>query len=146
MIKINVKDAGTNALSYLISMIEYPHLVWGETIGIHRDSHQIIVPEYDWYSPFLTWSAVGPLVEKHRISLVRLGRPEYTWAASSTPASGPHERLDGCYGSDSFHIDEDSCFFSDDPILAILRCLVYLSLGPIVEVPEELIEGTSCQS
>ena len=69
--KIMVNDLSFNALSYIVAMIEMPYLIWGETIGLHHASNQIVVPELDepdCYSPFMSWKMVGPIIERNNIA------------------------------------------------------------------------------
>ena len=109
-------------LSYAVTMIEMPHLVWGKTIGIHHASNQIVVPELpepDCYSPFSGWKMCGPIIEREEIGFAKYG-PNGTWKAviGETPRGIP------CYGP--------------TPLIAALRCFVTSRLGDEVDVPEEL--------
>lgn len=55
------------ALCYAVCMIEMPGLVWGETIGLHAHSTQIIVPplkEPDCYSPYMGGDLALRLLER----------------------------------------------------------------------------------
>lgn len=108
-----------NALSFLISMIEMPHLVWGETIGIHNASNQIVVPELpepDCYSPFANWAMFGPIIEREKISLASPSPINSEWTAllwlNKTKQDGP------------------------TPLIAAMRCFVASKLGDEVEIPE----------
>jgi len=124
-------------LSYLVSMIEMPHLVWGETIGIHHASNQIVVaeiPEPQCYSPFSDWDMCGSIIEREKIR----------W--------NEHER-DGIYAwiggthHDPLHIP----MLADNPIpfptafewgksilIAAMRTYVASKLGDEVNLPEGL--------
>ena len=111
------------ALCYAVTMIEMPGLVWGETVGIHHASNQIVVPnlpEPDCYSPFTTWKMFGPIIERERIGI---------WSSES----GDHD------GEWCARMIDTYITYSPTPLIAAMRCYIASRLGEEVEIPEELI-------
>ena len=112
-------------LSYAVTMIEMPHLVWGKTIGVHHASKQVVVPELsspDCYSPFSGWEMCGPIIEREQISV------EHDFANGEWAAWAPAPRRD----------DSDAFGYGNTPLIAAMRCYVASRLGDEVDVPEEL--------
>lgn len=110
-----------NQLSYAVSMLEVKGLTWGETIGLHHASKQVVIPsmdEPDCYSPFTTWKMCGPIIEREKLSL-----------ASPSPIHGHWTAMTWCNASKQ-----------DGPtaLIAAMRCYVASKLGDEVKIPEEL--------
>lgn len=127
--KVKTSELKGNALCYAVCLIELPHLVWNETIGLHHASDQVVVPSLpspDCYSPFTSWGMVGPIIEREEIS-IRVNRPcsaGREWEASpSITAKG----AGGRWG------------YGPSPLIAAMRCYVASKLGDTVEIPDELI-------
>lgn len=153
--KIKTSELTGSALCYAVCMIEMPHLVWGETIGEHHASRQIVVPELaepKCYSPFMNWEMFGPIIEREKITVVcaegdynpsKAGTPDCFnthWVAdigrlSSDQSYGPQ----GDYWGEHFSIDT-GCVTGPTPLIAAMRCFVASALGDEIEIPEELCE------
>ncbi len=119
-----------SALSFLVAMIEMPHLVWGETIGIHHAGKQVVVPELpepQCYSPFTDWCMFGPIMEREEIEL-------HKWAIEGWKAKATsYSFLNTPQECDTFAES-----FGPTPLIAAMRCYVASKLGDDVEIPEEL--------
>lgn len=121
--KIKTAELTGKALCYSVCMLEMPHLVWGETIGIHHASDQVVVPELKeplCYSPFMGWSQGGPVIERERLSIM----------------SDYHEIKKGWLGET---YNGQAREFGSTPLIAALRCYVADKMGDEVEIPEELL-------
>lgn len=123
---VSVSELNVNALSYAISMIEMPWLVWGETIGTHHASNQIVVPEMPspgCYSPYTSWESFGPIIEREGIHLSRdepPGYPPHAWHVwipfgNQNTSQGP------------------------TPLIAAMRCYVCSKKGYKVAIPPGLL-------
>jgi hypothetical protein len=121
--KIKTAELSGKALCYSVCMIEMPHLVWGETIGIHYASDQIVVPELPspaCYTPFLGWEEVGPIIERESIDIIRDPNGTAGWGART-------------------YRDRKALWsYGPTPIIAAMRCYVASKLGDEVEIPEDL--------
>lgn len=124
--KIRTSELNGPALCYAVCMIEMPHLKWGQTIGLHAHSHQVIVPELPspkCYSPFSSWDMFGPIIAREFICL------NGDDGAPDTPASW------------------DASIFNDGeikqsgptPLIAAMRCYVASQLGDEVDIPDGVI-------
>ena len=116
-----------NALCYAVCMIEMPHLVWGETIGIHHASNQIVVPELpepQCYSPFSDWDMCGSIIEREKIEITR-GNPLYF----------PQGNESGDYYEPLWIAGKQQ---GQTALIAAMRCYVANKLGDEVDIPEEL--------
>lgn len=125
--KVQVSEASGPVLCYLVCMVEMSHLVWGETIGLHAHSNQIIVPELPepaCYSPFMDWAQGGPILTREHIS--RTIDHSGLWIAYWTDGY-----TDGDEGKKWMQCDRSE-------LVAGLRCFVVSKLGNEVEVPDEL--------
>lgn len=129
--KIKTAELTGPALCYVVTMIEMPYLVWGETIGLHHATHQIVVPKLkapDCYSPFTGWSMCGPIIEREGISTAPYeittegGLSFEGWWARSLHAQ----------------LHDNDGMFGPTPLIAAMRCYVASRLGDEVDVPEEL--------
>lgn len=117
--KVKTSDLDGNALCYAVTMLEVPNLVWGETIGMHEHSNQIVVPNWpapECYSPYTSWDMCGPIIEREGIELYLP-----TWQATTHSYSGGTVTCSG-----------------PTPLIAAMRCYVTSKLGDEVEIPEEL--------
>lgn len=122
---VKTSELTHNALCYALCMIEMPHLVWGETIGLHRASNQIVVPELpapQCYSPFMGWDMFGPIFDRERISIeCHFDRNEVT-AWTLTPEEDGEAHGSGL-----------------TPLMAARICYVASQLGNEVDIPDELL-------
>lgn len=118
--KSKISELSGKSLCYAVCMIEMPHLVWGETIGIHFASAQIVVPGLDSpdrYSPYMNWKMFGPIIERERIELSSYADQ---WQATA-------------------HLEDGSIFQrGPTPLIAAMRCYLVSKLGDEVDIPEEL--------
>lgn len=126
--KIETSNLEGMALCYAICMIRMPHLVWGETIGIHHASNQIVVPELpepQCYSPFSDWAMFGPIMEQESVSLTDQHgcRGMERWLASLT------------LPNDNGLVME----WGPTQLVAARRCYVASQMGDLVDVPAELL-------
>ena len=123
MINTKTSELTGNALSYILCMIELPHLVWGKSIGIHAHSNQIIVPQLPSrrsFSPFMDWMMCGPIIERELIALSPYLYTDDAWQATlATP-------------------DKHYCDYGPTPLVAAMRCYCRSKLGDEVEIPKEL--------
>ena len=122
MVKIDSHKLEGLALSYAVSMIEMPHLVWGKTIGVHHASFQIVIPELSepyCYSPYLGWDMCGPIIEREKLS------PMWSdlWGAWEIP--NPCNAAGGICGS-TF-------------LIAAMRAYVIKKVGSYIKIPKELV-------
>jgi hypothetical protein len=117
------------ALTYAVTMLEMPHLVWGKTIGIHHASDQIVVPELPepkCYSPFYNWTMFGPIIEREHICLGEDNEGKYASVAGLVDYAKCKQisRSARCWGR-TF-------------LVAAMRCYVSSRLGDDVDIPEVL--------
>lgn len=120
---IKVSEASGAVLCYMVCMVEMPHLVWGQTIGLHAHGHQIIVPELPeprCYSPFMGWAQGGPIIEREEIAVAT--HDEDGWQAY----------YDKKGTNDDVHT-------GPTPLIAAMRCYCMSKLGDTVDIPEELL-------
>ena len=125
--KIKTSELTGAALCYAVCMMEMPHLVWGETIGIHHASNQIVVPELPeplCYSPFMGWAQGGQIIEREFICADYIHRGR--WLAVKR-------------NSDDAYSDAGEMIAGPTPLIAAMRCYVSSRCGDIVEVPDELL-------
>jgi len=121
--KIKTSELSGMALCYVVCKLEMPHLTWGNDIGEHEHSKQIVVPELAepfCYSPFTSWAMFGPIIEREKID-VDFMRGDMEWKA--------------CW----FGPEEYNTSYGSTPLEAAMRCYVASKLGDEVEVPEELV-------
>ena len=106
--KVKTSELTYNQLSYAVCLIEMPHLVWGESIGLHWASNQVVVP----------------IIEREAINIRCMrSAPDPTkiaWWESFVFASS------------------DRVYQGSTPLIAAMRCYVASKLGDEVEIPEEL--------
>lgn len=129
--KIRTSDLTGKALTYVVCMLEMPHLVWGQTIGLHAHSDQLIVPELGepaMYSPYTGWGQCGPIIEREDIELTHAEQFEVRgiWRASADQKGLP-KGMKGYYQ-----------MLGPKQLIAAMRCLISSKLGNEVEIPEEL--------
>ena len=126
MTHIKTAELNHNALSYIVSMIEMPHLVWGKTIGIHYVSNHVVIPELsDCYSPFTTWAMCGPIIDREGIQLNTYDNADLSKKRSAAIQTNKGNVIIK-YGPTS--------------LIAAMRCFVASKLGEEVEIPQEILE------
>lgn len=107
------------ALDWAVAKCEHPDLVWGNSIGIHHASHQIVIPHLPepqcYWSPSTDWSQAGPIIEREGIAV------------------SPEAECICWYGA-----VKDSFSDGPTPLIAAMRCYVASKLGDNVEIPEGL--------
>jgi hypothetical protein len=117
------------ALDYAVAMCEYPHLVYGDTIGLHHASHQLTIPAFKvpdcFYNPSVNWSVGGVIVERERITL---DARESDWQARIWDDSIVDFIEVGKRGP-----------YCNTALIAAMRCYVTSKLGNEVEIPDELV-------
>jgi len=124
--KIKTSELTSSQLSFAVCMIEMPRLVWGETIGLHWASNQVVVPEMndpECYSPFTNWAQGGPIIEREWLDVT-------PW---------PNESDEGMRWQCTQHDSNNCTYFGPTPLIAAMRCYVASKLGDEVEVPDELV-------
>lgn len=135
--KIKTSELSGMALCYVVCMIEMPHLVWGDTIGEHHASKQIVVPELrepDCYSPYMNWAMFGPIIEREITKLFKNVGGTYTAQIKREIPIRPEDR-----GTSLASHYIDWCNVAGPtPLIAAMRCYVASKLGEEVEVPDEL--------
>ena len=124
MKSINTRNLTELQLSYLVGLLEYPHLVYGDTIGLHHASRSIIIPELPeplcYYN--INWTIAGGIIEREKISLTI--NSAGVWIA---------------YNAYNYADREDFMYGSKNPLVAAMQCYVAMKLGESVEIPEDLI-------
>ena len=128
--KIKTSDLTGNALCYAVCTIELPHLVWGDSIGMHHASNQVVVPSMrspDCYSPYMNWAMCGPIIEREGFTL---------WAtnAAGWRCQGRYNYVKDCEGPTTE---------GPTPLIAAMRCYCRSKLGEYVDIPEELCQQQS---
>lgn len=131
-----VEELSHIALCYAVCKAEMPHLKWGETIGIHHASHQIVVPELpapDCFSPFLNWKMFGPILEREGIGFTSEARDNSLWKAQ---LSYTREVL---FSKPTRLIHTYCLTRGDSALIAAIRCFLTTRFGNYVSVPQELL-------
>lgn len=131
--KVKTNELSGVALSYTVCMIEMPHLVWGETIGEHYASKQIVVPEMpDCYGPYTDWDMCGPIIEREKISVLapitrRIAQERHAFTVDYWRALSQRD-------------ENEVAIHGRGPtlLIAAMRCYVASKLGEEVDIPEEL--------
>lgn len=124
---MKTNDLTGTALDWVVAKCEYPNLVWGETIGIHHASHQIVIPEFDepdcYYNPSTDWAQGGLIIERERIRL------DTSWV----------DDCDEAHNSWTARIDTVGGWWAGEtPLVAAMRCYVASKFGEELDIPEEL--------
>ena len=134
--KCKVEDLSYIALCYAVCRAEMPHLKWGETIGIHYASHQIVVPELpapDCFSPFMDWKMFGPILEREGIGFTSETRDNSLWKAQ---LSYTREVL---FSNPTRLIFTYCTTRGDSALIAAIRCYITSRFGNYVSIPKELL-------
>lgn len=132
--KVRTHDLTTKQMSFLVSMIEMPHLVWGDTIGIHAHSSQIIVPELnepDCYTPYMGWDMFGDIVEREGIDIY-----------CNVPTNRKHKDVAwrGSWAAQYHRCGiESERYYGNTAIIAAVKCFIAHKLGENIELPDELV-------
>ena len=124
--KIKTSELSDMALCYTLCMIERPDLTWGETIGIHHASRQIVVPSMpspQRYSPYMNWASFGPIIDKLEGFHLKI------WLESK-----PDTKCE----AHIHNYEGDWIAFGPTPLIAAMRTFVASRLGDEVDVPEAL--------
>lgn len=111
---VKTSDLSGAALDYAVAMCE------GHT-SITRPLYMkgVRLPESEYlYSPSTDWNQGGPIMEKNKIGFDWYRN---NWCAFKEP------------------ISEDEEKHGDTPLIAAMRCYVWLTLGDEVEIPEEFL-------
>lgn len=117
------------ALDWAVAKCEHPDLVWGNSIGIHHASHQIVIPHLPepqcYWSPSTNWAHGGPIIEREKIAVAYEPSMVYDdscrWKALAAMSDNEHQ-------------------YGPTPLIAAMRCYVASKLGDNVEIPTELGE------
>ena len=144
------------ALDWAVAKCEHPDLVWGNSIGIHHASLQIVIPHLPepqcYWNPSTSWLQAGPIIERENISIIRLhdagipdakgfwqGKYVSQWGAVMGDRHSAEEQhgSQGDYWGMSYHVDEDAVC-AETPLIAAMRCYVASKLGDNVDIPAEL--------
>lgn len=143
-------------LDYLVGILEYPHLAWEDTIGLHWASRQIVIPELPdpdcYYHPSSDWNTGGKIVERENITVIRcdddygIDAEGFTtdqrisvWGAT-TGQHGTHTSYESEYYDPQYEISESDIVYGKTPLIAAMRCYVASQLGDMIEVPDELTD------
>ena len=155
MKQVSVAQLTPLQLDYLVGILEYPHLSWGDTIGLHWASHQIVIPELPepdcYYHPSSDWGVGGKIVERENITVIRcdddyeIDAEGFTtdqrfavWGAT-TGHHGMQTSYEGEHYDPQYEITESDVVYGKKPLIAAMRCYVASKLGDMVEVPDDLI-------
>lgn len=121
LMKIKTCELSGKALDFAVALIE------GATYS--RDFDEPVIEwteKFDtplrFYSPSTKWAQGGPLIEKHLIFVVRNSKNQ--WVSFVKLAKYAMVGLT-----------------ADTPLVAAMRCLVWVALGDEVEIPDELLEN-----
>lgn len=121
--KIKTSELKGLALDYAVAICEYPKLVYGETIGEHYASRQIVIPEFKepdcYYAPSVKWELAGPIIEREKIAIMCPSTGDF-WDARANVFPAEYWR-------------------GETPLIAAMRCYVASKLGDEVEIPKELV-------
>lgn len=123
---LKVKDLEGPSLDWAVAKCEFPHLIWGETIGLSSHARGLIViPEFKepkcYWSPSSSWTKGGPIIERERITV---------------------ENFKGGGKWSAFKFDTGDCeIAAETPLIAAMRCYVASEVGEEIDVPDELIGG-----
>jgi hypothetical protein len=132
---VKTSELTGNGLDYIIALIQFPHLVWDVSIGIHFVSDQICIPEFEapkcFYSPVNDWGVAGPIIEQQGIDLLcnHIPQPDHkdkAWQTGSWRA---------CYHRMGVGSELS---YGDTPLLAAMRCYVTHIMGETVELPDDI--------
>ena len=127
------------ALDWAVAKCEHPDLVWGNSIGIHHASHQIVIPHLPepqcYWSPSTNWAQAGPIIERERL-----------WIGYSAVQQSQSLRL---FAMEDAVVQCHKTVYPPQPksttgptiLIAAMRCYVASKLGNEVEVPKELAGG-----
>lgn len=127
--KINTSDLTSIQIDYLVGLIEHPDLLWGDTIGLHWASHQIVIPALDepecYYHPSSDWAIAGEIIEKHKIHLLHSDdyKEGSQWVASIARGDMVGWRI---------------LQHGKTPLLAAMKCYIKSNFGDSVEIPDDL--------
>ena len=106
------------------------------------------------FSPSTDWKQGGPIIERERISVIRLEDDEKTdkngfWIPGRVPVYAAvigeyfsEDQLRNGYGEaicDTYYIDCELVTKGPTHLVAAMRCYVASKLGDTIEVPEELL-------
>lgn len=112
------------ALDWAVEMARDPTLVWGQTIGRHWASNNIVIPALPepecFRSASTNWAQGGPIIDHKRINLFNIDAA--TWKAS------PQQRKAQPY------------YIGETALIAAMRCYVASKLGDEVDIPKELCD------
>lgn len=137
MTLIHVSKMTNMQLDYAVATLTYPHLVWGETFGIHWAGHQIVIPELDepdcYWHPTNDWAITGPIIDKHignvwKHNKLYEAEPDVWSAAIYTKYPTEHQAAGAIYSADG-----------PTALIAICRTYVFAQLGEEISIPEELL-------
>ena len=116
------------ALDWAVAKCEKPDLIWGETIGLHHASYQIVIPELPepdcYYRPSTDWAQAGPIIEREKMWLSH-SPEDYEYEPEWTAQAYPYD--DDCVSG-----------FGETALIAAMRCYVASKLGDDIDIPEEL--------
>jgi hypothetical protein len=137
MSNVKTSELNGNALCYAVTMIEMPHLVWGQTIGLHYASNQVVVlelPEPQCYSPFTGRDTLDLLVEREMLSVYPFFCDgELAGWTACNPSQGEYDEIGDLIEGSDFAQDGPT------PLIAAMRCLVASKMGDNIEIPDELL-------
>lgn len=83
------------------------------------------IVSHDGFRPSADWAQGGPIIEREKINIAKVGR-------SLDDAMAPHP---DCWCA---HIDGVWAMYAETPLIAAMRCFVASKLGDEVDVPNEL--------
>jgi hypothetical protein len=128
--KIKVSELTQIQIDYLVAILQYPHLVWGDSIGLHWASNQIVIPELKepecYYNPSSDWSIAGKIIHKEKIHLLHSDdyKENSKWIASIARENMVGWRI---------------LHHGETPVIAAMRSYIESKLGDTVEIPEDLV-------
>ena len=124
------------ALDYAVAMCEYPHLVYGDTIGLYWASHQIVIPEFKepecYYHPSSDWSVGGAIIEREDISFRKYHRPD-------VEAHGTYYAMICRESGSMIRWHKNRSYTGKTALIAAMRCYVTSKFGDEVEIPDEIM-------
>ena len=119
--KIDVNKLDSIALDYAVTKVLDPDaLEYG--VQDWREQRASVVKNGEYIHRYhQSWAQAGPLIRQFRVSLIR--------------------KHDGLTMACIYDVDDEPRMMTihHDPIVAAMRCVVYVQLGCEVDIPEELL-------
>jgi hypothetical protein len=120
--KLKTETLTGKALDWAVAKIQGELPLDNTPLGLKEPPGQF--SEENIYSPSTNWAIAGPIIEAEKLTLGYFGAP-----GAKAPCSS---RFD----DDGKHLNME---FGSTVLQAAMRCFVASRLGPVVDVPEEML-------